>query len=283
MARFIGTVREDAAREQRRVELHGDQNRRADDEAIDHDHAPLGGGLQGRADQHRDLEAAHRGECGQGLAAVGVQRQHARQHPEFARHAGVVQAGAAADAGGDVVAAKPRQQQRSARGVADAHFTEQQHVARQAAHHLAAVLNGLRALRRAHRRAERGIGGTGADLAVEQPGARRKAVVHTGIDHRQRQPVLARQHADGGAAGEEVLDHLRRDLARVGRHALRRQTMVGREDDELRRGQLRRVGALDQADLHGQRFEPTERAARLGELVEAVLQTLLQALRKVCR
>ena len=51
----------------------------------------------------------------------------------------------------------------------------------------------------------------------------------------------------------------------------------------LRRGQLRRVRALDQADLQGQRFKPAERAARLGELVNAMLQALMQALRAVHR
>jgi hypothetical protein len=40
-----------------------------------------------------------------------------------------------------------------------------------------------------------------------------------GVHHLQRKAVLAREHIDGGAAGQHIADHLHRDGLRVGRNA----------------------------------------------------------------
>ena len=63
----------------------------------------------------------------------------------------------------------------------------------------------------------------------------------------KRQAVLARQHADGGAAHEEVFHHLPGHVAREGRHPTRGQAVVASKDDHLRLLQVGRCSALDLA------------------------------------
>ena len=88
--------------------------------------------------------------------------------------------------------------------------------------------------------------------------------------------MLAREHAHRRATGKKVLDHLPRHVARVGRHAPRREAVVGGEHEQLRLAQHGLLGALQQADLQGQRFDAAERALRLGLGVEQGLQALRQ-------
>jgi hypothetical protein len=116
-----------------------------------------------------------------------------------------------------------------------AHLAQQQHLAGQATQQRSATVERGLAQRARHRRASARIGRTGRELGVDQAGARAEIVPHAAIDDRQRQAVLARQHRDGRATGEKVLDHLPGHVARVGRDAARGDAVVGREDDQLRR------------------------------------------------
>jgi len=61
--------------------------------------------------------------------------------------------------------------------------------------------------------------------------------------------VLAGKDIGGRAAGEEVVDHLRRDFRRVQADAGARQAVIGGEDGQARATQAGRQALLDQADL----------------------------------
>ena len=197
--------------------------------------------LQHGADQRRDLEAAEGRERSQRRAGIGVQREHFAQHAcacapgrrrrgrcrGRCRHRcpGPASRASSSDAA-EVLpmpispssSALPGSSRTSAMPLAMACF----------------------ALRGAHRRPVRRIGRARRDLADDEPVARREVVPHAAVDHRQRQAVLARQHADRRAAGEEVLDHLPGHVARIGRHAARGQAVVARADQHLRRRERRR-------------------------------------------
>jgi hypothetical protein len=284
VAGLVGAVREHAGVEHRRAQRVRDQQRRRDDESVDHHQPPLVRRLQQRAGQRRDLEAAEGGQRLQRSARVRVARRDARQQHALARQPGVVEPGAAADAVVERRAGEARRQQRGGRAVADAHLAQHQRVAGQRAHAVAPELERLHALRRTHRRALRGVGGAGADRSHEarhggRGGIRRAGrhrATHAGVDHRQPQPVLPRQHADRGAAGDEVGHHLRRHLGRVGRHAARRQPVVGGEHQRLRRLKARIDAALQQPELQHQRLDAAERAERLRETVDALPQPRLE-------
>ena len=165
--------------------------------------------------------------------------------------------------------------QRGGRRVADAHFAEADQVAAvhgQVAAELAAARDGRGALFGRHRRFFKIVGRAGCHLGVEQAGPLAEIVRNAGIDDRQMQLVLARKDIDRGAAGEEILDHLPGHVLRIGRDAGLGRAMVAGEDQHVGLVEIRVETLLDQADLFGHRFELTERAARLGLLVDLVLQ-----------
>ena len=101
-------------------------------------------------------------------------------------------------------------------------------------------------------------------------------MAHTTVDNRQGDPVLARKHAHRRATRQEVLHHLPGDITGISRHALRHQAMVTRENQQLRRHQLRRQRAQNPADLQRQRLQLSQRSGRFGLLVEFVLQRACQ-------
>ena len=88
--------------------------------------------------------------------------------------------------------------------------------------------------------------------------------------------MLARQHADGGTAGQEVLHHLPGDVAGIGRDAAGGQAVVARAHQHLRVAQARGLAAQHQPDLQRQRLQAPERAQGLGLAVQLVLQALRQ-------
>jgi hypothetical protein len=88
--------------------------------------------------------------------------------------------------------------------------------------------------------------------------------------------VLAAEHVDGRAACDEVEHHLCRHRLRIGAHARMGNAMVCCEHHRGRPHQRGRFGVLDQADLHGQLFQPAERAERLGLAVHGSAQALTQ-------
>ena len=201
-----------------------------------------------------------------------MQRQHLAQHLALAHQPRAVEPGADAGAVVDAQPTQSRQQQRGRRAVADAHLAQQQGIAGQRPHHVAAVRDGLGALLGGHGRAGRGVGRARGYPARDQAGPGREAAPHTAVDHSQRQAVLARQHAHRRAAGQEVLDHLPGHIARVSRDAARRQPVVARAHQHLRCLELRQLAAQDQSDAQGQRLQPAQRAERLGLVVERALQ-----------
>ena len=74
--------------------------------------------------------------------------------------------------------------------------------------------------------------GAGAGGLVSSAGRRRRSghvTGHADVDDHDVGPGLAGQHVDGGAAGEEVGDHLGRDLLRPGRHPLGVDAVVAGE------------------------------------------------------
>jgi hypothetical protein len=226
------------------------------------------------------LETTQRGQCVKGFnrAVIGLQRLC--QHGALAGNTSRVQASAGASAVVQRNAAQARQQQRRHRGVADAHFAQQQRIAGQAAHDFHAVGQRLGALRCRHGGAGGCVLRARRHLAQQQPGlaglgrARGKVARHAAVHHRERQSMLAGQHAHGGATGQKVFDHLPGHVARVSRNAARGQAMVACKDEHLRLLQPGRFGAQDLPQLERQVFKAPERAQRLGFVVQLVLQGL---------
>ncbi len=108
----------------------------------------------------------------------------------------------------------------------------------------------------------------GARAGVHRWDGRGDAHVHDddlGLDR-------AGEHIDGGAAAEEVGDHLGRDLGRIGGHTLAGHAMVGCRDDDGpppdRRGRL----AGDAGQIDDELLQAAEAAGRLGEGVEVALR-----------
>jgi hypothetical protein len=129
-----------------------------------------------------------------------------------------------------------------------------------------------RALLHRHRRSFDVVGGAGRHLGVDQPVALAEIMRHAGIDDRQKDPVVPREHVDRGAAVEKVFDHLPGHFLRIGRNARLRGAMIAGEDQQMRLVKLGIETLLDQADLPGDRFELTESPERLGLPVDLVLQ-----------
>jgi hypothetical protein len=154
LARAVGIH---AALQHRWAQPAGHQHGGRGDETVYQDHAAFGRGLQHRPDHGGHFQPAHGGQHGQRLGHPGVQIQHGAQHFHLAAHAFGIQAGAHAADAGHIDVGQPRQQQRCAGGVADAHFAQQQRIAREFLDQRHAVLDGQAAF---------GIGHGGTDRAV---------------------------------------------------------------------------------------------------------------------
>ena len=70
--------------------------------------------------------------------------------------------------------------------------------------------------------------------------------------------MLARQHTDGRAASQKILDHLPCHIARECGDPLRDQSVVGRKHHQLRLLQPWRVTALNFPQVPRQMLERTE-------------------------
>ena len=125
-----------------------------------------------------------------------------------------------------------------------------------------------------HGRLLRKVARAGADRCVDQTRRVRRPQrrSHAGIDHFQRKPMLTAEHVDGRTACDEIQHHLRRHRLRIGAHARMGDTVVRSEHHHRRAREHRRLGVLDQADLHGQRLQPTQRTQRLGLAINSGLQ-----------
>ena len=145
----------------------------------------------------------------------------------FAVERGADDAGAGPGPVGRVAAEQPHAQRRRDGRVGDPHLADRQHVdPRLDRHH--AVGDGAGAFLLAHRRRLDDVGGRRVEVHLVDP--------QIGVDH----PA---QLVDRGAAGDEVLHHLRRDRGRIGRDAARRDAVIGGEHDGARDGRARAGGA----------------------------------------
>ena len=70
---------------------------------------------------------------------------------------------------------------------------------------------------------------------------------------------------DRRAAGREVLDHLRGNVRRVGRHAVCDHAVIGGENPCCDLPQSRRMAALPAGKPFGKLFQTTKGAGRLGQ------------------
>ena len=96
--------------------------------------------------------------------------------------------------------------------------------------------------------------------------------VDAGVHDPELHALQACKHVDGGAAGQEVLDHLLGDGARIGAHTAVRDAVVGGEYRGDRPHYRRRQCPLRSTDLCGQLLEPAESTQWLGERVETTLR-----------
>ena len=86
------------------------------------------------------------------------------------------------------------------------------------------------------------------------------------VDQTQRHALLAGQHADRRAAGDEVAEHLRGHRLRVGGHAFGDHAVVAGEQRQVRLVDGRLFAPLQGGQAHGQRLQRAEGAARFGQL-----------------
>ena len=276
VAVFARCVGKHAVVEDRRLQAGGDQQGAADDEAVDQQHLAQLGGLEHRARHHGDLEAAEGGQHGERIVGAGMLLHGGGDHLLLALDAVRRQARAGANA---LLQRQPGQlvhDRGGGGGVTDAHLPEADHGAGQVARQCHAMLQRVLELLARHRRLGGEVARTVGDFAVEQAGTHTEVVVDARIDHMQRTAILAGEHIDGGAVGQEVLDHLPGHVLRIGRYAFRHDTMVARkyQDGGIRDPDARR--ALDQAELDGQRFEASQAAERFGFVIDGIEECLRQ-------
>ena len=120
---------------------------------------------------------------------------------------------------------------------------------------------------------------TPGDLAVDDASVAGQVGIHSGIHDFQLEPVLAAEEIDPARAVGmgEMADLLIGDLTGSDGHALADNAVIGRENDILRMVQGGGESVLDQSGLHSQLFEPSERAAGLGQIVNPGLKRVAQA------
>jgi hypothetical protein len=119
-------------------------------------------------------------------------------------------------------AGQSRGQGAGRRGVADAHFPGR-HQVEPLGHQLVEDrhpgLDGGDRLLARHGRSLGHVGRSGSDFALDQVGMVDRGG-HADVHDHDARPYLPRERIDGGAAAQEILHHLRRDLGGIGAHAL---------------------------------------------------------------
>ena len=149
-----------------------------------------------------------------------------------------------------VAAEQPAAQRRRCGGVADAHLAERQHVdPRLDRHH--PVGHRLGAFFLAHRRLDDDVAGRRVEVHLID--------LETDVED-------AAELVDRGAAGDEVLHHLRGHRGRIGRNAARGDAVIAGEDQGARMVEPRRVPRLPGGEPDRQLLEPAESAGGLGQL-----------------
>lgn len=104
----------------------------------------------------------------------------------------------------------------------------------------------------------------------------RRGCAAVAVDARIHDPQLDAlqlgEHADRGAALEEIGHHLHRHLARVSADAAVGDAMIRGEDDPYGTNHADVEGRLNRAHLGGEGFEPAQGALRLGQPIQAPIR-----------
>lgn len=249
----------------------GDEQRRRRDEAVDENRHARVRRFDERARDHRDLEAAERGEHVERLARVRVPLERAPEHRALVREARVVEARAAADARVDRHVEQAAHHARGRRGVRDPHLAEADHVGaeRRVMPHARGARGerGERFVPR-HRALLREVARAARDRGVDELRRSRQRRRDARIDDLEREARDAGERVDRRAARDEVRDHLRGHRLRIRAHAFGGDPVIAGEHDHRRARDARRARALDHAELQRERFETAEAAGRLRLVID---------------
>jgi adenosylcobinamide-GDP ribazoletransferase len=158
-------------------------------------------------------------------------------------------AGARPDPVGRLAAIEAVADRRRDRRVADTHLADAQEI-RAAGDRLHAEGHGRRAILLVHRGFLRDVGGR---------------IIEREVEDLEAEIVGDADLVDGGAAGGEVFDHLRRDARRERRDAALDDAVIAGEDRDERPRDGRRTAGPGGEPL-GEPLEPSERARRLRQL-----------------
>ena len=158
-------------------------------------------------------------------------REGRGQHVPLAAEAGIVETGAAADAIRERQTGQAVHEERRRGGIADTHLAQNQRVAAPRGDlidHLGSALERCPAFPRGHRGLDREVARAAADLGADEPRVRTAIAVDAGVHDPQLHALKPREHVDGGAAAQEILDHLLGDRARIGADAAVRHAVIAR-------------------------------------------------------
>lgn len=260
------------------IQAHRDQRRDAANETVhQHRNTFLGAG-QVSAHQGRDFKTAKVQQGLQRIATLSaVQGQCALDHLSLMADACRIQPGARPGQMHHRTFQQCARQGTGRRGVADAHLTTDEQLGARRECALHAVATGLESsltLSLGHRRTLHKIRRPRTDVQMthtRQVQCRRhRAQVH----HFEGSPQLPRQHADRCTAGDEVMQHLPGNLLGKCRYPFRHHTMVTGKNRDPQLIQAWLDLPLQSRQLHRHRFELTERAGRLGQLLLTGLRLL---------
>ena len=165
-------------------------------------------------------------------------------------------------------------------GVSDADFTEADVVGCDVLADLGSVGSlPVNVLVAGHRRADAEVDGAVRDATVDEVGVIDRVTCDASVDDLNRDVEGIGDDDGGSSAGEEVENHLASYFAGIRGDVLRRDAMVGAEDDELTRGHARCERALEGCDLGGEFFETAERTDRFGLGVDGSLEVVREGWR----
>src|SRR5262249_16362292 len=131
--------------------------------------------------------------------------------------------------------------------------------------------DGLHRLFNSHRRPFEKVLRTSSYFSRDQAGYFRKVIIHARIDYYVLNSVMPAEHVDGGAATDEVENHLRRDLSGISAYPGPRNTVIGSKgkDCALLKDQVCR--SPHQTKTARQFFQTAKTIGGLGEIVEMLL------------
>ncbi|MNN61067.1 hypothetical protein D3C81_1762840 [compost metagenome] len=166
-----------------------------------------------------------------------MQQQGTVDHPLLVGHGGRVQSGTGAGQRQRRQVEQRATQRRGGGGVADAHLAADIHPGPRLVRTLGTGAPGGQrraALFVSHGRATGEVGGTGAEAVAVHTTERLAVAGSAQVDDLETGLQLVGEHADGGAAGDEVVQHLPGDRLRIGGNALLDHPVVAGEHGDPR-------------------------------------------------